>query len=56
MGGDEALIGEVINVYKILVGKPEGKRPIARPVQGVSFEWNHLAQDRDWWWGNEPSG
>jgi hypothetical protein len=57
-----ARIGEGRNVYRILVGKPEGKRPLARPrrrwedgirrtlgrlVGGV--EWIHLAQDRDRW-------
>jgi hypothetical protein len=50
-------------VHKVLVGKPEGKRPLGRPrhrwedgirmdvrrlVGGV--EWIHLAQHRDWWW------
>jgi hypothetical protein len=47
-----------------LVGKPEGKRPNARPRRrwenGIRMdlreigwegsEWIHLAQDRDWWW------
>jgi hypothetical protein len=27
-------MGEVINAYKILVGKPEGKRPLRRPRCG----------------------
>jgi hypothetical protein len=50
------------NAYKILIGKPEGKRPLGRP--GRSWEdsirmdimetcegvdWIHLAQDRDQW-------
>jgi hypothetical protein len=26
-----ALMGEMRNAYKILVGKPEGKRPLGRP-------------------------
>jgi hypothetical protein len=26
-----ACMGELINAYKILVGKPEGKRPLGRP-------------------------
>jgi hypothetical protein len=24
---------EIINAYKILVGKPEGKRPLGTPIQ-----------------------
>jgi hypothetical protein len=28
-----ALMGETRNVYKILVGKPEGKRPLGRPTR-----------------------
>jgi hypothetical protein len=52
------------NANKILVGKPEGKRPLRRPrsrqednikmdVRKVGLEgvdWIHLAQDRDRWW------
>jgi hypothetical protein len=56
-------MGEGRNVYRILLGKPEGKRPVERPRQrwedrikvdlreigcgGV--EWIHPAQDRDRW-------
>jgi hypothetical protein len=29
--GHEARMGEKRNVYKVLVGKPEGKRPLERP-------------------------
>jgi hypothetical protein len=50
-------------VYRVLVGKPEGKRPLVRPRRrwedGVKMdlgeigwggvEWIHLAQDRDHW-------
>jgi hypothetical protein len=50
-------------VYRVLVGKPEGKKPLARPrrrwednvkvdLQEVgcgSMEWIELAQDRDRW-------
>jgi hypothetical protein len=25
-------MGEVRNAYKIMVGKPDGKRPLARPI------------------------
>jgi hypothetical protein len=49
-------------VYKVLVGKPEGKRPLARPRRrwedgirmdlmeiGLGVDWIRLAQDRDLW-------
>jgi hypothetical protein len=56
-------MGEGRNVYKVLVGKPEGKRPLGRPRRrwedGIKMdlveigwwgvEWIHLAQDRDRW-------
>jgi hypothetical protein len=56
-------MGEERNVYKVLVGKPEGKRPLGRPrhrwEDGIrmdlreivwgSVEWIQLAQDRDQW-------
>jgi hypothetical protein len=56
-------MGEGRNVYRVLVGKPEGKRPLARPRRrwedGIKMdlrefgwgvvEWIHLAQDRDRW-------
>jgi hypothetical protein len=52
-----------MNVYRILVGKPEGKRPLGSPrhrwvdniKMGVreigwsSMDWIYLAQDRDHW-------
>jgi hypothetical protein len=31
MGGACSMNGEKRNAYRILVGKPEGKRPLARP-------------------------
>jgi len=31
MGGHVARMGEITNVYNILVGQPEGKRPFGRP-------------------------
>jgi hypothetical protein len=53
--GHVAHMGEGRNVYRVSVGKPEGKRPLGRPKRrwkdgkrlpgGV--EWIHLAQDRD---------
>jgi hypothetical protein len=30
LAGHVTCIGEIINAYKILVGKPEGKRPLGR--------------------------
>jgi hypothetical protein len=58
-----ARMGEGRNVYRVLVGKPEGKRPLGSPrrrwddgikmdlreIGLVSVEWIHLAQDRDRW-------
>jgi len=29
--GDVAQVGEMRYVYRILIGKPEGKRPLRRP-------------------------
>jgi hypothetical protein len=51
------------NVYRILVGKPEGKRPLGKPrcrwVDDIKMDlgekgwdgrdWIELAQDRDQW-------
>jgi len=57
------LIGEERGAYRVLVGKPEGKRPLGRPrriwvdniridLQEVgcgNVDWIGLAQDRDGW-------
>jgi hypothetical protein len=54
-------MGEERKVYKVLVGKPEGKRPLARPrrrwADGIKMDlrgigwvgvgWIQLAQDGD---------
>jgi len=61
--GHVARMGEESVVYRVLVGKPEGKRPLGRPrrrwvdnirmdLQEVGCEymdWIGLAQDRDRW-------
>jgi hypothetical protein len=61
--GHLARMGEKRNAYRILVGKPEGKRPLGRPrrrwVDNIKMDlreigwdgmdWIGLAQDRDQW-------
>jgi hypothetical protein len=61
--GHVARIGETRNLYKILVGKPEGKRLLERSrrrwVDNIKMDrreigwdgmdWIELAQDRDQW-------
>jgi hypothetical protein len=55
-GGEE-------DAYRILVGKPEGRRPLGRPtrrwvgnikmnlreIEWGFIDWNDLARDRDQW-------
>jgi hypothetical protein len=53
-------MGEMRNSYKLLVGKPEVKRPLRRPrhrwevdirIDGWDdVDWVHLAQDKNQWW------
>jgi hypothetical protein len=61
--GHVARMGEGRGVYRVLVGRPEGKRPLGRPrhrwednikmdlrdtgIDGAN--WNQLAQDRIQW-------
>ena len=60
--GHVARMGEVRGTYRVLVGKPEGKRPLGRPrrrwvdirmdIQEVEcgcVDWIGLVQDRDRW-------
>jgi len=61
--GHIARMGESRGVYRVLVGKHEGKRPLGRPrhrgednikmhLQEVGcggMDWIELAQDRDRW-------
>jgi hypothetical protein len=63
MGRECSTNGEKRNVYRILVGKPEGKRLLERPqckwvntikidlreIGWGSSDWINLAQDRDRW-------
>ena len=56
--------GERGGVYRVLVGKPEGKRPLGKQRRGWEdnkkmdlqevgsgrMEWIELDQDRDRWW------
>ena len=58
-----ARMGEGRGVHRVLVGKPEGKRPLGRPrrrwednikmdlqeVRGGCADWMELVQDRDRW-------
>jgi len=59
--GHVARTGEEKGVYRVLVGKPEGRRPLGRPrwvdnirmdlqeVGCVYMDWIGLAQDRESW-------
>ncbi|KAJ4439947.1 hypothetical protein ANN_08078 [Periplaneta americana] len=61
--GHVARMGESINAYRVLVGRPEAKRPLGRPrrrwednikmdLREVGYDdrdWINLAQDRDRW-------
>jgi hypothetical protein len=63
LAGHVARMGEERGVYRVLVGKPEGKRPLERPrrrwvdnikmdLQEVGcgyMDWIGLAQDRNRW-------
>jgi hypothetical protein len=64
LAGHVASIGEMINAYKIVGGKPEGKTPLGRPRRGwkenitmnlremglEGVDWIYLTQDRDRCW------
>ena len=62
--GHVARMGEERELYRVLVGEPEGRRPLRRPrrrwVDNIRMDlpevgcgymdWIGLAQDRDRWW------
>jgi len=62
--GHVAHMGKRRGIYRVLVGKPEGKRPLGRSrhrwednikmdLQAVEYggmDWVELAQDMDRWW------
>jgi hypothetical protein len=57
-------MGEGKKAYRVLVGKPEGRRPLERlrhrwedgigmdlrETGSVGVKWIHLAHNRDQWW------
>ena len=60
MGGACGTMGEGRDVHRVLVGKPEVKRPLGRPRRrlkdkmdlqevGGDGDWMELAQDRNRW-------
>jgi hypothetical protein len=60
--GHVARMGEKKGAYRILVGRPKGRRPLGRPRRrwiilkwivkhwDGGMDWIELAQDRDRWW------
>jgi len=62
--GHVARMGELRDVYRVLVRKPEGKSPLGRPrnrwehnimmdlqeLRCGGMDWIYLAQDKDRWW------
>jgi hypothetical protein len=62
MGGAYSTMVERRSAYRVLLGKPDGKRPLERPELRFSVNikmdlqegnggryWIDLVEDRDWW-------
>jgi hypothetical protein len=53
--GHVARMGEGIGVYKVLVGRPEGKRPLGRPRRrredNIKMDLTEIGIDRANWFG-----
>jgi hypothetical protein len=63
MGRECSKHGETKGAWRVLVGKPEGKRPLGRPRRKLDdntkmdyrevgwgdVDWIHMAQDRNQW-------
>jgi hypothetical protein len=61
--GHVTRIGKKRNAYSLLVGKPDGKKPLGRPrrrwvdnirmdlgeIEWGGMDWIGLAQNRNWW-------
>jgi hypothetical protein len=58
--GHVARIGETRNAYRILVGMPEGTRPLGRPrsrrVENIKMDLREIGWDGMGWYGLEQSG
>jgi len=64
VGGPCSTYRESVSVYRVLVGKHEGRRPLGRPrrrwednikmdlqeVECGGMDWIDVAQERDRWW------
>jgi hypothetical protein len=50
LAGHVARMGETMNAYRILVGKPEGKRPLERPrrrwVENIKMYFREIEWDK----------
>jgi hypothetical protein len=48
MGGVCSMYGEVINAYKILVERPEGKVPLEKPLNNGRINIRILLKEAEW--------
>ena len=54
-----ACVGEDRGVYRVLVGKPEGRRPLGRPRRRWAGNVARVGEERGCigsWWGNRREG